>query len=284
MQVQKNSFINNFKLPEQKVGSGQTFTATTSDRFESSNKKDNATKYVSIGLGLAAIAVALVKHKQIGGFLSKLFTQKVKSGENIKPPTEPPKPHIVEKPPVVQPKPKFELPKPEFKFNETNPVEYAKEKEAYMKNIICYADKDEKTALEVMEHFDKYGSNDLLANLLTPVLCMEKKTGKVADKYLKLYDKFTKDEANLESISTAPLIAMNQYYGDVLSKDSISLIIKGINNAGDSPRDLLDIRGFIKGDQYYHPFLEKFNQADLDEIDKLAKEAEEIVRKRVYSD
>jgi hypothetical protein len=210
---------------------------------------------------------------------------KVKRNEYIelsRPPKQ--KPPIKEEPPAVPPKPKFELPKPEFKFNETNPVEFAKEKDAYMRKIIPYADTDEKTALEVMAHFDKYGSNELLMNLLTSVRCIANKTENIANRYLQLYDNFTKGEPDIEKILTSPLSAIIEDYGNVLSKDSIKLIIKGFKKAGNHPGDLMDVSGFMKGDKYSHPFLSKFNSADLDEIDKLAQDAEEVVRKRVYKD
>jgi hypothetical protein len=280
MNVQQISFMNNLKRPEQKPNSASIAFSSAPDKFDSSNKKDNTGKYISASLGAVLAIIAIIKHKQIGEFLNKLFKNGKKAGSEV----ESSKPPFKDEPPVVQPKTKFELPKPEFKFDKTNPVEFAKEQDAYMRTIIPYADTDEKTALEVMEQFNEHGSNKLLENLTTSVLCTKNKTEKIANKFLRLFDKCTKDESNLENISTAPLSAIIEDYGDVLSKDSIKLIIQGFKKAGSHPGDLLDTWGFMKGDQHYHPFLSKFNQSDIDEIDKLAQDAEEIVRKRVYKD
>ncbi len=189
---------------------------------------------------------------------------------------------VKNEPPIVPPKPKFELPKPNFKYDKTNPVEFAKEKDAYMRNAINYIFADEKSAqvaakyfkndkflkegyaydpekiaLNVMEQFDQYGSNELLMELLTSICCITNKTEKIANKYLQLYDKFAKKEPDIEKILTSPLSAILEDYGNVLSTDSIKLIIQGFKKAGEHPGDLLDVRGFIKGDRHYHSFFIK---------------------------
>ena len=270
MNVQQISFNNNINRPEQKSNSGSVAFSSEPDKFESSNKKDNTAKYIFAGLGVVAAIVAIVKRKQIGEFFGKLF----KRGEKTEGDT---------KPPVAQPKPKFKLPKPEFKYDEKNPIEFAKEKGAYIDSIVGYASRDKQTALGVMNQFDKYGSREQLFDLLSEISILkpENKTDQIANKYLHLYDKYTK---NKSEVLTSPLSAIIEEYGNVLSKDSIMLIINGFERAGDHPGDLLDVRGFIKGDQHYHTFLSKFNPEDLAEIDKQAQDAEEVVRKRVYKD
>ena len=83
MKVQQIYLKNNFNKPEQKVGFGQTFTAVFSDKVESSNKKDNTKKYFFAGIAVLAAIVAIVKHKQIGEFFTKLFKTGEKAGADI---------------------------------------------------------------------------------------------------------------------------------------------------------------------------------------------------------
>ncbi len=287
MKVQQVSFKNNSITPEQRTSSEQsTVITTSSDKFEASSKKDNTGKYILAGLGVVTLIVAIVKHKQIGEFLNKLFKGKKTVGDVDHPKQTPQsKPTIKDGPSIVPTKPKLELPKPKFKYDETNPVEFAKEKAKYIDSIIGSACLDEQKALAIMGQFDKYGSKDQLLDLLAGIsnLKPEHKTEKVGNKFVRLYDKFTKGEP-VEEVLTSPLSAIIEEYGQVLSKDSILLILKGFKKAGEHPGDLLDVRGFIKGDRHYHSFLSKFSQEDINKIDKFAQDAEEIVRKRAYKD
>src|SRR5574344_2050785 len=122
MNVLQIFFNNTLNQPEQKSNLGSVTFASESDKFESSNKKDNTTKYIFASFGVIGTIVAIVKHKQIGEFLNKLFKRGEKAGNEVKSSKSP----IKDTPPVVPPKPKFELPKPEFKYDKTNPVEFTK--------------------------------------------------------------------------------------------------------------------------------------------------------------
>ncbi len=279
MNVQQISFNNNLNQPEQKINSGLVAFASTPDKFESSNKKDNTGKYILAGLGVVAVIIAIVKHKQIGEFLNKLFKRGEKAGNEVKSSKSP----IKDTPPVVLPKPKFELPKPEFKYDKTNPVEFAKEKENYINSIVGYASRDEQTAIGVINQFDKYGSRENLMNLATTLSLSKNKTDKIVQGYLKLYQKYARLNIEDPSECDASLLRfVLKEFQKVISKESIKLMIIEFKRTGKDSFDLGDLSGFTKSSSHY--FMRKFSPEDIDEIDKLAQDAETVVRKRVYKD
>lgn len=267
MQVKQISFKNNSTLPEQRINSGQSAVITTSDKFESSNKKDTTGKYILVGLGIVAAIVAIVKHKQIGEFFSRLF----KKGEKVS----------VE-PPIVPPKPKFELPKPEFKFNETNPIEHAKERDAYIKSILNQGACNEEKTLAVIEAVKNYGSREHLENLVSSVSAVEPPTDKLANAYLKTYQKHAilsgLEPVDARTTDTLNLRFLFDNFKDVLSKDSILIMTDSFKKTGNTASDMLTLEWFTEHDL----IMKKFSNRDFEEIKTSALDAIDTIKQRGY--
>lgn len=281
--------------------SGRRFKENPDDLADMTRKAKNIAK--EIGYTVEDIGDNVSDHiKEIGkkanGLREKLpswmpFSKKpkppnVNKTEYVKPPkTQEPKTLVKNEPLVNIPTIKAEPPippKPEFKYTEANPIEFAKEKEMYIESIISHANKGEEVALEVMNQFDKYGSREKLIDLSTTLALTENKTDGMVQGFLKIYKKFARLNLDDPSEFDASLLRFTlQEFQNVISKDSIRLMIKEFERTGKDAGDLTDLRGFTHSNTHYF-MKQRFNFNDLDEIDKLAQEAESVVSQRVYKD
>lgn len=82
MLVQKITFKNSANKPQQNKNPVQYSVKTQSDRVESINKKENTQKYILIGISLAALAIALIKHKAIAKIFSSTSNKNLNSETN----------------------------------------------------------------------------------------------------------------------------------------------------------------------------------------------------------
>lgn len=283
MKVQQVSF-NKDNRSEQKQVSGRIAFSSSFDKFETSNKKD-VKKYILVGGGLTVAIIALLKRKQIGDFFSKLFKNSEKVAESLEVTTTAPKSKspIGIDPPIVQSKPRYELPKPEFKFDETNPVEFADERNAYIDKLVNYASKDEDIATEALELFSKYGSREKLQELVGSITVKEPETDKLANAYLKTYHKIAKfREANdhlRERPDSTCLRFLFDNFRHVMSQDTKKLMIEEFKRTGCSYADTVCLSNFTERDS----LIKHSSEKDFEEIKILAQDAIDTIKQRGYT-
>jgi hypothetical protein len=82
MQIQKISFKNNVINSQQNENSVQSSVKMQPDKFESSTKKEDTKKYILIGAGVAAFALAATKYKSIAKLFSSSSNRETSAATN----------------------------------------------------------------------------------------------------------------------------------------------------------------------------------------------------------